>query len=69
MLENPRSIQILYKIKSFYSEIRKLIDDAEQWLNKSNEQSKQSKYRVKVIFEFFSQICREDEKKEEEIEE
>ena len=37
MLENPRSIQVLRKVKKYYTELRKYIDDADQWLNKSNQ--------------------------------
>ena len=66
MLENPRSIQVLRKVKKYFTELRKYIDDADQWLNKSNQQSKKSKYRVTQIFSFFSQICKEDYKSPEE---
>ena len=59
MLENPRSIQVLRKVKQYHSELRKFIEDADQWLNKTNSQSKKSKYRVTQIFTFFAQICQE----------
>lgn len=66
MLENPRSIQVLGKVKSYHAELRRLIEDADQWLNKSNSQSKKAKRRVTEIFSFYAQICRaepaEDEK-------
>ena len=59
MLENPRSIRILSKLQNYYLELKKYIDDAEQWLNKTNAASKTAKYRVTQIFEFFSKICQE----------
>lgn len=66
MLENPRSIQVLGKVKSYHAELKRLIEDADQWLNKSNSQSKKAKRRVTEIFSFYAQICRaepaEDEK-------
>ena len=59
MLENPRSIRILSKLQNYHLELKKFIDDAEQWLNKTNASSKTAKYRVTQIFEFFSKICQE----------
>jgi hypothetical protein len=46
MLENPRSIWILGKVKKHTAELKKLIEDAEHWLNKTNKQSKNIKYRA-----------------------
>jgi len=60
MLENPRSIQVLGKVKTYHAELRRLIEDADQWLNKSNSQSKKAKRRVTQIFSFYAQICRAD---------
>jgi seryl-tRNA synthetase len=57
MLENPRSIQVLMKIKEYYSELKKSIEDADLWLNKVNEQSKKQKTKVIMIFTYFSQCC------------
>ena len=59
MLENPRSIWILGKVKKYSTELKKLIEDAEHWLNKTNKQSKNIKFRVTQIFRFFTQICQE----------
>lgn len=50
MLENPRSIKTLKKVKSMFSELRKYVDDADQWLNKVNAQSRKAKFRVTEIF-------------------
>jgi hypothetical protein len=46
-------------VKQYHSELRKYIDDADQWLNKTNSSSKKAKYRVTQIFTFFSEICQE----------
>ena len=54
MLENPRSIWILGKVKKYSTELKKLIEDAEHWLNKTNKQSKNIKYRTCQIFKFFT---------------
>lgn len=66
MLENPRSIWILGKVKKYTTELKKLIEDAEHWLNKTNKQSKNIKYRATQIFKFFTQICQEGTVLEEE---
>lgn len=66
MLENPRSIWILGKVKKYSTEMKKLIEDAEHWLNKTNKQSKNIKYRATQIFKFFTQICQEGSVLEEE---
>ena len=60
MLENPKSIQVLGKVKVYHAELRRLIEDADQWLNKSNTQSKKAKRRVTEIFAFYARICRAD---------
>ena len=46
-------------MKKYHSELKRYIHDADQWLNKSNQQSKKTKYRITQIFKFFSQICQE----------
>lgn len=46
MLENPKSIWVLSKVKKYSAELRALIEDADQWLNKTNQQSRKAKYRV-----------------------
>jgi hypothetical protein len=48
-------------VKSFHTELRRLIEDADQWLNKSNTASKRAKRRVTEIFTFYAQICRADQ--------
>lgn len=65
MLENPKSIQVLGKVKTYHAELRRLIEDADQWLNKSNSQSKRAKRRVTEIFTFYAQICRAEPDEEE----
>lgn len=40
MLENPKSIRVLREIQKYYSELRKFVEDADQWLNKSTLQSR-----------------------------
>ena len=57
MLENPRSIQVLMKVKEYYSELKKSIEDADLWLNKTNEASRKQKVKVINIFNYFSQCC------------
>ena len=57
MLENPRSIQVLMKVKEYYSELKKSIEDADLWLNKTNEASRKQKTKVIQIFTYFSQCC------------
>ena len=37
MLENPRSIKVLSFITDYYQEIKRYIEDSDQWLNNSNE--------------------------------
>ena len=59
MLENPRSIKTLNKVKKLHSELRKYVDDADQWLNKVNAQSRKAKFRVTEIFQFFAESCQE----------
>ena len=36
MLEDPRSIKTLKKVKHHLRELKKFIDDADQWINKTN---------------------------------
>lgn len=57
MLESPKSIQTLNKIKKSHEELRKYIEDADEWLNKSNPRSNTSKQRVTEIFQFYTTIC------------
>lgn len=63
MLENPRSIQVLNKIKEYQSELKKHMEDSEIWLNKSTDQGRVVKTKVIQIFMFFSQICQEKAKR------
>jgi hypothetical protein len=58
MLEHPKSVRVLATVKSYLTELRRYIEDADQWLNKSNTQSKRVKRRVTEIFTFYAQICR-----------
>lgn len=58
MLENPKSIKILNKVKKMHTDLKKYIEDADQWLNKANSASIKVKYNVTKIFLFFSQICK-----------
>lgn len=46
MLENPRSIQVLNKIKEYQSELKKHMEDSEIWLNKSTDQGRVVKTKV-----------------------
>lgn len=46
MLENPKSIWVLSRVKKYSAELRALIADADQWLNKTNQQSRKAKYRA-----------------------
>lgn len=43
MLENPKSIQTLNKIKKSHEELKLFIEDADEWLNKSNPRSNKDK--------------------------
>ena len=65
MLENPRSIRILQNIKKYHSELKRYIEDTDQWINKQTQPSNRTKYRVTQIFKFFSQICMEKTEEDE----
>ena len=43
MLESPKSIKTLNQIKKSHEELRKYIEDADVWLNKSNPRSNKRK--------------------------
>jgi hypothetical protein len=59
MLENPKSIKTLKRVQKMYSELKRYVSDAEQWLNKMNKQARQTKYEVTKIFMYFAEICNE----------
>ena len=42
------------KVKEYYAELKKSIEDADLWLNKVNEQSRKQKTKVINIFTYFS---------------
>ena len=62
-------MRILHNVKRYHIELKKHISDADQWLNKSNQLSKKTKYRVIQIFQFFSSICLEQVTESEEYDE
>lgn len=67
MLEHPKSIKVLATVKNYHTELRRYIEDADQWLNKSNTQSKRVKRRVTEILTFYASICREEPEEQEEV--
>jgi len=42
--------------------MKSCIEDADLWLNSSNENSKKTKMKITMIFLFFAQICNESSK-------